>query len=128
MDESGYNLDTYIAKLQQDFTYGGAIEIICMCNIFNIKINLYRTRNNGYLHTIQSLEEFLPQGYEHTTLPTITLILNGDNHFDVLIPITSGGKKINKRKKSKKNKTRRKNQKTKKRKQTKTRRKKTKRI
>jgi hypothetical protein len=48
------NPNTYITKMREVSTWGGAIEIQCACNIWNLQINVsnYRDRNNRIIQFI----------------------------------------------------------------------------
>jgi hypothetical protein len=48
------NVDNYIQNMRSPSTWGGAIEIQCACNIWNLRINVlnYRERNNKTIEFI----------------------------------------------------------------------------
>jgi hypothetical protein len=76
------NTDIYITNMRKTHTWGGAIEIQCACNIWNIRINVSNYRDSGN-RTI----EFIP--INGNIENTINIYWNGGhyepirNHVDL---------------------------------------------
>ncbi len=70
------NLESYIENMRLTTTWGGAIEIQCACNIWNIQINVsnYRDNNNKVI-------EFIPLNGNNTK--TIGIYWTG-GHYEPL--------------------------------------------
>lgn len=49
------SVSNYISNMRNTSTWGGAIEIQCACNIWNLKINVFNYRDNN-----KKAIEFLP--------------------------------------------------------------------
>lgn len=49
------NISNYISNMRSRNTWGGAIEIQCACNIWNLQINVSNYRDNG-----NKIIEFIP--------------------------------------------------------------------
>ena len=55
--ENGCDLNTYISNMENPSTWGGAIEIKCFCDIFNIKV---------IVHFVDRQIEFVPKNNKTT--------------------------------------------------------------
>jgi hypothetical protein len=62
------NVHDYITNMRFTSTWGGAIEIQCACNIWNIRINVKNCRDQDYRVQDYKVIEFLPcsNNYEKT--------------------------------------------------------------
>jgi len=67
------NTDTYITNMRQTSTWGGAIEIQCACNIWNLQINVSNYRDAG-----NRIIEFVPINGNITN--TINIYWNGGHY------------------------------------------------
>jgi hypothetical protein len=67
------NPNTYITNMRQTSTWGGAIEIQCACNIWNLQINVSNYRDAG-----NRIIEFVPINGNITN--TINIYWNGGHY------------------------------------------------
>ena len=68
--ESNMSLDTYVNNMRSHSTWGGAIEIKCFCNIFNIQVDVVFN---------DRIIEFFPNTRNHTD--KIKILYTG-NHYE----------------------------------------------
>jgi len=70
--------DTYITNMRETSTCGGAIEIQCACNIWNIQINVLNYRDDA-----NRIIEFIPL---HGNISnTINIHWNGDHYEPITV-------------------------------------------
>lgn len=89
--ESGVKLETYIIKMRNNSTWGGAIEIKATCNIYNCRIIVVNIRNNRRNRNLISQLgnsgkdiEFIPNKNANSDISkTIKITWNG-GHFEPL--------------------------------------------
>ena len=67
------NVDSYINNMRLTSTWGGAIEIQCACNIWNIQINVSNYRDNS-----NKVIEFIPLNGNNTK--TINIYWTGGHY------------------------------------------------
>jgi hypothetical protein len=67
------NPNTYITKMRQVSTWGGAIEIQCACNIWNLQINVSNYRDAG-----NRIIEFVP--INGNIANTVNIYWNGGHY------------------------------------------------
>jgi hypothetical protein len=67
------NPNTYITKMRQVSTWGGAIEIQCACNVWNLQINVSNYRDAG-----NRIIEFIP--INGNIANTVNIYWNGGHY------------------------------------------------
>ena len=73
----GYeNLNDYIEMMRNTSTWGGAIEIKCFCNMYNLKVIVHGKRNS----IKEEIVEFLPE-INKNTRHQIIINWNGGHYY-----------------------------------------------
>lgn len=68
--ENGMDINTYIDKMERSSTWGGAIEVKCFCELYNLAVTI--NHNNRQI-------EFFPSSGKYTGI--ITLNYTGNHYY-----------------------------------------------
>ena len=72
------SFQVYLAQMSQAGTWGSALEISAMANMFKVPFLVYSKQD----HTIKRIAEFLPKEYENTP---VSVLYVGNNHYMQLL-------------------------------------------
>jgi len=82
--ETNMNLQAYVKNMRSTFTWGGAIEIKCFCEIYNCNVEVVNIRNEGCI-TLLTRNILFQNSKNETSLdfPLIRISWNG-GHYEPL--------------------------------------------